>query len=285
KGIGAAAGEAVKFLFKKGDTPANPLFVADVGGGLGGGGGVPGGTGGGLASKLLMGGAAVAGGVIIGKEIAQAINDQVITPAKTSEQSAFTKAAGSNDITSLQKSLDAINSQLESSDTGTQVALIASRIPYIGDALGNVAPELEKQRDQLKRKLDELKREQAHTSSVTAHSASEHNAVIRKSMIDNSNRITRQIISHAASERADAQRGRAIDRQTASHTAQAVERIRGVEAESRNTSANTAAIRRKNFSPTVDVNVHNAFSISNIINAQKTYSYVTATGRVGGKII
>jgi hypothetical protein len=130
---------------------------------------------------------------------------------------------------------------------------------------------------------------EANRAAIIDHNATlrvgDRIGVLKTATVTASSHIRNEVQRLAASERADARTSHSIDRQTASHTAQAVERIRGVEAESRNTSANTAAIRRKNFSPTVDVNVHNAFSISNIINAQKTYSYVTATGRVGGKII
>ena len=140
-------------FIKRGGTPATPLFVADVTGGsgkvLGGGAPVAAAAGKGLLATVVPYALVAAGGIVIGKEVAQAINANTINPAKAGEQAAFQQNLVNNqqDLTGLQKSLDAINSQLNTSDVTGQVALIASRIPYIGDALGNVAPELEKQRD------------------------------------------------------------------------------------------------------------------------------------------
>ena len=48
-----------------------------------------------------------------------------------------------NDMVALLKS---IQDQQSTSDVGAQVALIASNIPFIGDALGHVGPELEAQK-------------------------------------------------------------------------------------------------------------------------------------------
>ena len=170
-------------LFKRGNSPATPMFVADVAGGLGGGGGALGTAGkvggllgllrtslpglGGLGSLLgkvpvaggvlsaiptLGGVAAIGGGALLGSGIYQALGlNKGLLAAKSSEQGTFQQSLVNNggDLGKLQGSLDAINAQLNTSDSSAQVALIASRIPFIGDALGNVAPELEKQRDEV----------------------------------------------------------------------------------------------------------------------------------------
>ena len=253
------------------------------GGGLPGGGG-PGSPigGGGALSKVASFGAkwglGPAAAVIIGAEIAKAINDPVIAPAKKFEQDKVTTVLDSNATSKLQAGLDAINAQLNTSDTSAQVALIASRIPIIGDALGNVAPELEKQRDALQKKLDEVKREQAHTSSVTAHSASEHNAVIRQSMIDNSNRVTRQIISHAAGERADLHNLQSATRAVPP----ALSRIEGVE---RGNAGRLQSIVNKKSLVVVNLTAISQISIRALAGNLNTNNYTTVTGRRGGALV
>lgn len=150
KGFGNIFAGGLKILFERGASPANPMWVQTVGGGLGGGvGGKVGGTArnvlGGVAKYVLGPLAAVA----IGKEIAQAINDPIIQPAKDFEEKRVTAVLDSGDASRISDAINTIDDQLNSSNLGTQTALIASRIPYIGDALGNVAPTLERQRADL----------------------------------------------------------------------------------------------------------------------------------------
>ena len=97
--------------------------------------------------------------MFIGAEIGKALNANTINPAKQAEQGAVAQSIVSNsdNLGGLQKTLDAIDSQLNTSDTSAQVALIASRIPFIGDALGNVATELEKQRADVVAAIDAQK--------------------------------------------------------------------------------------------------------------------------------
>ena len=110
----------------------------------------------GLGAKFILGPAAA---VVIGAEIGKALNANTINPAKQAEQGAVAQSIVSNsdNLGGLQKTLDAIDSQLNTSDTSAQVALIASRIPFIGDALGNVATELEKQRADVVAAIDAQK--------------------------------------------------------------------------------------------------------------------------------
>jgi hypothetical protein len=69
-----------------------------------------------------------------------------------------------------------------------------SRLPFIGDSEANSGV--------MTTSITKEAREQALTASVTAHGASEHNPAIGQ-MLAGSSRITNQLISHSASERAD----------------------------------------------------------------------------------
>ena len=291
KGAGNLIGGLIKIGFERGSSPANPLFVADVSGGLGGGGGIPG-AGGSIGSKVLGFGAkwvlGPAAAVVIGAEIAKAINDPLIAPAKKFESGAFDNTLKSDsNVKSLQDKIDAINQTLDTSktlgdpgyDALHNAAVNLSGIPIIGDALGNLKPELEKQRDALQKKLDEVKREQTHTSSVTAHSASEHNAVIRKSMIDNSNRITGQLISRAASDHADAQGIKAAADRAAAATQRQDGPLSSIVAGAAATAAHTDDIRHKNFSPTVDVGVNVTTNVTVNSVTRKIVQMQRAAGR------
>jgi hypothetical protein len=152
--LGNIAGILTRSAFGalRGATPANPVFVADVAGGAGAGGGaaVAGRSLLGTAAKFVLGPAAA---IFIGKEIAQAINAPVIGPAKEFEQREVTAVLEGGNAREMVRALGAIEGQLNTSDVGAQTALIASRIPFIGDALGNVAGTLEEQRDQLRDQL------------------------------------------------------------------------------------------------------------------------------------
>jgi hypothetical protein len=114
------------------------------------GGGIPGvaskAAGGGTlltAAKFVLGPAAA---VIIGSEIAAAINEPTIAPARTFAEGEVTAKLASQDVAKLTSAINGITDQQKTSDLLAQTTLIASNIPFIGDALGHVGPELEKQR-------------------------------------------------------------------------------------------------------------------------------------------
>lgn len=132
---------------------AQPVFVTNWPPGMmaGGGAGAGGGRGAlGMAAKFVLGPLAA---VAIGKEIGQALNEPVIGPAKEAQAEAFDAALKSNDVGRIASAVDAIDDALNSSDIGTQIALTASRIPYIGDALGNVHGTLTEQKELLRAEL------------------------------------------------------------------------------------------------------------------------------------
>ena len=94
-----------------------------------------------------------AAAVIIGAEIAAVVNEGTIKPAQTAEHQRVTAVLEGGDAKDMVALLKSIQDQQSTSDVGAQVALIASNIPFIGDALGNVGPELEAQRQAL---IDQL---------------------------------------------------------------------------------------------------------------------------------
>ena len=250
--------------------------MADVTGGagkvLGGGAPAAAAAGKGLLGTVLPYALVAAGGVIIGKEIGQAINANTINPAKANEQGAFKQnlVNNQNDIGALQKSLDAIDSQLKTSDPTAQVALIASRIPYIGDALGNVAPELEKQRADLVAAIaaekDRLYNQQQRVTGAAAGQRAKAAAAMAKIGVTSlaGNSIAK---SAAATTNARIATLAGIDRQTASAARTTHERIATLAGIDRTTAANTGVIAKKDFSPTFHANINLPIVLS-----------VTATG-------
>ena len=178
KGLGDVAGGVIKIAIAnfaaRGSSPANPLFVADI---TGGGGAA--GAGGSMlmgAAKFVLGPLAA---VAIGSEIAAVINERVYGPTRDREVKAFTAVVDSKDISQIVGGLHAIEAQQKTSNVGAQVALIASNIPFIGDALGHVGPELERQRQVL---LDQLQamgysRAQAERIAADARAALLRNGV------------------------------------------------------------------------------------------------------------
>lgn len=125
--------------------------------------------------------------VAIGVEIAKAINDQTIRPAKEFEQGAFDKymsglnantdpAEIQSKIDALEASIDTSKSALDSTDFfGTALrnaAVNLSGLPFVGDALGNLRPEVEAQIAALKAYKQSLL-DAAHDQEILGHAASE----------------------------------------------------------------------------------------------------------------
>lgn len=156
-------------------TQPIPVFVVNQIGGIPGAVGgaataAEGAAGAGLASRLLLGfGKWFVGplsAVLIGAEVAGAINKNVIGPAQDFEHTQFDRLAKSTDPKQLQAGLDAITKA--QADLGSGLSLDfghdlqalgydLSSLPIIGDALGNLAPDLEKQRQLLQAQLDAIK--------------------------------------------------------------------------------------------------------------------------------
>ena len=169
--LGNIAGTLTKAAFGalRGGTPATPVFTKEVGlGGTGGGAPAAGGRAGGLlgtVGKFVLGPAAA---VIIGAEIAEAINEPTIGPARDFEEGQFRAVLDSNDANRITAGLKAIEDQQNSDDILQQTALIASNIPFIGDALGRVGPKLDEQRQVLQDKLDALHSQSSRFASSTS---------------------------------------------------------------------------------------------------------------------
>lgn len=281
-------------LFQKGSSPANPLYVADVTGGLGGGGiDLPGGGGalagggklaklGKIGSKVLGYGGAILGGVSIGTEIGGELIRHEVEPAKNFEQSSFDKLLASNDPQAIQHGLDEINKTLQSSDPGTSAAIALSRLPFFNDAMGNLAGQLEDQKKALTAKLEEVRDSNRTTDSILMHNASEHNAVVRTSMQQNSQRVTSQIASHAASERGDLRRLQgetAGVRQASVRIPPHLARIAGADEQ---TARYTGIVSRKDFSPTVIAQISATVALSVNAAARSLTSRHIAVGAKGG---
>jgi hypothetical protein len=148
-GLGNVAGGLLRLALGslKTITAGNVTVVgANVtGGGVPGVGGAPAAGGGTLATaaKFILGPAAA---VIIGSEIAAAINAPTIKPAQTFETGVVNAKVDSKDLDTLTSAINGISDQQNTSDILAQMTLVASNIPFIGDALGKVGPELEQQR-------------------------------------------------------------------------------------------------------------------------------------------
>ncbi len=144
-------GAAKIFLGLKGQSPANPMFVSVVGGGLGGPGGVLGAAGkGGLLVTVgrFLGLAGAAGlGFEIGKAIGQPIFDNTVKPAVDYESSQFAKALerGQGDQASAARSLEKIDDGL-----ADLYGVNAEGRTILSVFAGDQIREMEAQREQLR---------------------------------------------------------------------------------------------------------------------------------------
>jgi hypothetical protein len=120
--LGGIAGTLGKALFQgtfgmRGATPANPLFVASVNGGLGGApvAGVPAAAGVGSVIKSLLGVTTAVGlGAILGNAIGREVFfNPTVAPAKEFEQQQLTNALDSGDVERLQSGLATIDESLQ----------------------------------------------------------------------------------------------------------------------------------------------------------------------------
>ena len=288
--VGAIVGELGKGLIR-GVLGINAGVVnvnaATVNGGVGAAG--PAAAGGrgllGTAAKFVLGPAAA---IALGKEIAQGINDPIIQPAKDRQGAAVRAVLDSGDSQKIVGAIGAINDQLNSSNIGTQIALIGSRIPYIGDALGNVAPTLERQREELKAELQRIWETEERGVAAARDALPWH----ERNLAELHNLNMSEAQRGAAKEAADAQRAaaqlqkqsdalaavRAVDSSVKvkgdAQVAKQAEALAAVRA----THGPLHTIAAKNFSPSVFVNttVNSFLSINEwqrtVQSAQRTYS-------------
>lgn len=286
KGLGNIAFGGAKIgagLFgMRGATPANPLFVADVGGGLGGIGGA--GGKGGLLGKLgtLLGiGTAVVGGVTVGATVAGALNAPVINPAKGYAQGAVQAVLASGDAQRISDAIATIDDQLNSQDFGQQVGLALSGFegwPVLGlisDALGNVKPELERNRDALSAALEKLRAE-ARADLLANADTLRSEGVMSRAAVERVRQAQEQRSLQALMQAADAD---AADRNLAS----LVQRTN--ELNSRTANA-TEAVSLKSFDPkiTVDTYLTNNISVSasQVYNSTEVYTAAKRQSDSGG---
>ena len=268
--FGAIIGELGKGLIKgilginAGVVNINAATVNGVPGG-----GVAGGGGRGLlgtAAKFVLGPLAA---VAIGKEIAQPIIGRLIGPAKQAQGAAIQAVLDSGDSQRIVGAISAIDDQLNSSDIGTQIALIGSRIPYIGDALGQVAPTLERQRADLKAELSRI----WETTERGAAAARDAIPWHQRNLAEIHNLNMSEAQRGAAKEANDAARASA-------HRAMQADATAAVRA----THGPLHTIANKNFSPLIQVSTHvNSFVSINewqrVARSAQT-SYSTNTGGI-----
>jgi hypothetical protein len=300
--LGNIFGDVIKLafpkldIFSRGATPANPMWVAQVGGAPGTGAPVAGG-GGALATvaKFVLGPAAA---VVIGAEIAAVINRRTIEPAQTFEQTQFKAVLDSGDVATIVHGLDAIERAQHDPRAAQQLALIASNIPFIGDALGHVGPELEAQRQQLIAQLEQMGLTREAAEALVKHAAATKAAVddgnryaaSLNTLVQGGNRT--QSATHAAvregnryaqslnvlvrdgNQRQDATK-RAVDLM---HS-RTVAHMQSILAAENRVGGNTAAIARKDFSPEVNVAVttNTSVSVNDVVRAI-TSSYIASRG-------
>lgn len=166
---GVKVGGGLAGLFGgRGASPANPMFVA-VTNQIPGAAGAPAAAAGrsviGTIAKFVLGPAAA---VIIGAEIAKALNEPTIAPAREFEEEQFNAVVESKDMERIVGAIEAIEDQQNSDDILAQTALIASNIPFIGDALGNVGPKLDDQRKVLLAQLTAMGLTRAQAERLVA---------------------------------------------------------------------------------------------------------------------
>jgi hypothetical protein len=180
--LGGIAGTLTKALVTgtfgaRGATPANPLFVSQVGGIPGAGGAPVAAAGGGasLLTKVFLTGIATEAGFLLGSAISNALVDAGvggIKPAKTFEQGALTATIDSKDVERIVSGIDSIDENLAPSllDLGLSLEDSGAAIANALD-IGGVRSQLEKDRqvlieqltaqgltlDQARRMVDEIR--------------------------------------------------------------------------------------------------------------------------------
>lgn len=137
----------VEIIFQRGASPANPLWVQSVAGGVGGGAA----GGGGIASIVGIVGTVIAG-IGLGTLIGNFLNENVTganAPATTFERSRFEAILASRDVTRINNAIDTINDTLE----------IGVHEPLLGFAMiaSGQAGTLVEQRDKLQAVLTEMR--------------------------------------------------------------------------------------------------------------------------------
>lgn len=258
-----------------------------------GGGGVPGAVGkggGGLllnAAKWVLGPAAAAA---IGFEIGKAIIAPSITQSKGFEQQGFQAVTTSGDPAKLAAGLKAIDDELHTYNPQSlgfleQVALGASTLPLIGDAVGNALPVLVKQRETLLAQLEVIRDD----VDVQKHGQAEIRSENQRRASRDAAAAARTVALQAA-VRTGFLQGAGVTRQTGAETRAAVDRLNarqaGIQASIDRgrevTGTGLARLAAKDFSPTVNVRVSTTanISISKIVTA--TTAFHIATGGMGG---
>jgi hypothetical protein len=265
--LGNIAGTLTGAAFGKlrGSTPATPLFTKEVG--LpGGGGGAPVAGGGrlggaiGTIGKFVLGPAAA---VIIGSEIAAALNEPTIGPARDFEAKQVKAVLDSNDANRIAAGLKAIEDQQNTDDLLKQTVLIASNIPFIGDALGQVGPKLEQQRQELSAKLEAMRSQSSRFASSTSNrwSQEQREAYSQLNATNSVAAKTAALASQISGVRT------ATDRGFSATNSQL-----GVS------NSRLSTIASKDFSPNVNVTVNasTSVSISDIQRAASTLNVATS---------
>jgi hypothetical protein len=259
---------SIKLAFQRGATPANPLFVAPVGGGLGG--GVPAGGGGGGLIGGLKTGVALAAPVLAGIAAVEVVNFQNMR----------TEAIGG-----LESILDDMPRR-----TGAEIDESISRIeseiakdrPFLEGILfnTNVRPVLEAELEELKQAevanaLNVVRGTEATTQAIATASA--RAASSDRAMLNTA--ITAEGIAY--SQRRIAEEALAADRNL---VAQAQRQQSTLDAISGRTSAtadavrqNTAVLASKNFDPKITVALTNNISNTVLVNKQVQLTSVVGT--------
>ncbi len=292
--LGNIGGLAIKMVFERGATPANPLWVQTVGG-------IPGtqppgpGPGGILAGpqsllgKVFVTGIAVAGGLIIGKAVTDAMVDAGfagIKPAKEFEQAALESAIDAQDVERIVSGINSIDENLAPSllDLGLSLEDSGAAIANALD-LGGVRSDLEADRQVLLDQLETmgLTYDQA-VALVDAQKAMTDKygtqAVKQIAAIENLHlplNIGNALISQIKDQAVATKQAILTASSTAAGTAN---RMRENLANIQSSSAITAA-KRMSFDPTINVGVNTAISVSNV-TATLTSFRIAGSGTVGG---
>lgn len=248
QGAGNIAGGLLKIAFTRGNSPATPLFVSQVGG-IGGGAPIaPVAGGGGLLggiTKFLGLTTAVGLGAVIGNEIGRNVFfDPTVQPAVKYETSQFTKLLASNDTSRLESGLDALDDGLRELGGDT----------ILGNLLfGDQIRVLKDQKQTLQAKLDRIAQiENSHSSQFERSRAT--------------------IAELAGLTRANAEPLRLTALQTA-NAARMTERTLGP----------LGVIAGKNFSPTI-VNNNTVNASLSVAQALNTIT-ITNSIRYDGKLV
>jgi hypothetical protein len=287
--LGNIAGTLARGAFGaiRGATPATPVFTKEVG--LAGGAPVAGTKGGGLlggVAKFVLGPVAA---IAIGSEIAAAINQKTIRPAADFEERAFKAVVDSKDLSRIVGGLEAIERQQNDPRLLQQTSLIASNIPFIGDALGKVGPKLEEQRQVLLNQLTEMGLTRAQAEALVAK-AEKQNSLTQAGTagVVEGNRYVQSLIARTEEQTGHIDRLRQGQDVTTTAVRASMERTAGhltrLGVGIDRTAGNTGLFLRKDMSPRVDVRVNSQTSISvnDVVRAVNDYSYAVNT--YGGKI-